>query len=100
MNDMFFGKSARVGNEIDMYVGQIKSDCMNLKMSINQSDMIEMQFAQLSEMAKRSGDLQMAMQFDMLKQMLDNAQRNNLQIISSMEQKLQMIDNATDKVQY
>lgn len=97
---MFFGKSARVGNEIDMYVGQIKSDVMNLKMSINQSDMIEMQFAQLSEIAKRSGDVQLAMQFDMLKQMLDNTQRNNLQILSSMEQKLQMIDNATDKVQY
>ena len=97
---MFFGKSARVGNEIDMYVGQIKSDVMNLKMSINQSDMIEMQFAQLSEIAKRSGDVQLAMQFDMLKQMLDNTQRNNLQILSSMEQKLQMIDNATDTVQY
>jgi hypothetical protein len=97
---MLFGKGARTGNEIDMYVGQCKSDVQSLKMSINQSDMIEMQFAQLSEMAKRSGDVQLAMQFDMLKQMLDNAQRNNLQIISGLEQKLQLIDNATDKIQY
>lgn len=95
-----FSKGAKTGNEIDMYVGQIKSDVMNLKMSINQSDMIEMQFAQLSEIAKRSGEVQLAMQFDNLKMMLDNAQKNNLMILANIEQKLQMIDNATDKIQY
>lgn len=96
---MFGTKGARVGNEVDMYVGQLKSDVMNLKMTLKQSDMIESQFNQFAELAKMSGDAQMCMMFDNIRQQMDTMQNNALMIASQMEQKLQMIDNATDKIQ-
>lgn len=94
-----FGKSSRTGNEIDMYVGQIKAKVGNAKMTLKQSDMIEMQFAQLAEMAKRSGDAQLVMQFDMLKNLMDNMQNNVTMILTDIETDLQKIDSATDKIQ-
>lgn len=96
---LMFGKSARTGNEIDMYVGQIKAKVNTAKMTLKQSDMIEMQFAQLADMAKRSGDAQLVMQFEMLKSLMDNMQNNTVSILNEIEQDLQKIDSATDKIQ-
>lgn len=96
---MFFGKSARVGNEVDMVAGQIKSKCQNVIMTLKQSDMIEAQFAQLIEIAKRSGDAQLVMQFEMLKQMMDNMQNNVTMQMNDIIGDLNRIDQLTDKVQ-
>lgn len=96
---MLGGKGARVGNEVDMYVGQLKSDVMNLQMTLKQSDMIENQFGMLSQMAKASGDANLVMQFDMLKNLMDSMQNNCVAISNQMLQKLQLIDSATDKIQ-
>lgn len=95
-----FGKSARVGNEIDMIAGQAKAKVENAIMTLKQSDMIEMQFNTLCNMAKASGDVQLASQFDMLKNMIDMMQNQVTMQLQGVVQDLQRIDSATDKVQY
>lgn len=95
-----FGKSARVGNEVDMYAGQCKSKIENAIMTLKQSDMIEMQFNTLAQMAKASGDVALASQFDMLRQSIDMMQNNVTIQLQGAIQDLQRIDSATDKVQY
>ncbi|MGL5713014.1 MAG: hypothetical protein ACRCX2_08350, partial [Paraclostridium sp.] len=72
----------------------------NAIMTLKQTDMIEMQFSSLSNIAKASGDAGMAMQFDMLKGMIDSMQNQVTMQLQSVIQDLQRIDNATDKVQY
>lgn len=96
---MLFGKSARVGNEIDMVVGQAKAKCANIAITLKQSDMIEVQFAQLTELAKRSGDTQLVMQFEMIKQLMDNMQNTVTMQVRELEQDLNKIDTITDKIQ-
>ena len=96
---MLFGKSAKVGNEIDMVAGQIKAKAQNVIMTLKQSDMIEAQFSNLIELAKRSNDPQMVMQFEMLKQMMDNMQNNVTMQMNDIIQDLNRIDQITDKVQ-
>ena len=96
---MFFGKSAKVGNEIDMVAGQIKAKAQNVVVTLKQSDMIESQFANLIELAKRSGDAQMVMQFEMLKGMMDNMQNTVTMQMNEIIQDLNRIDQITDKVQ-
>lgn len=96
---MLFGKSARVGNEIDMIVGQAKAKCSNIVITLKQSDMIEAQFSQLVELAKRSGDTQLVMQFEMIKQLMDNMQNTVNMQIRELEQDLNKIDAVTDKIQ-
>lgn len=95
-----FGKGARVGNEVDMYAGQAKAKVENAILTLKQSDMIEMQFASLSNMAKASGDAGLGMQFDMLKGMIDNMQNQVVMQLQGVIQDLVKIDNTTDKVQY
>lgn len=96
---MLFGKSARVGNEIDMVVGQAKAKCTNIAITLKQSDMIEAQFTQLTELAKRSGDTQLVMQFEMIKQLMDNMQNTVTMQVRELEQDLNKIDTITDKIQ-
>lgn len=96
---MLFGKSARVGNEIDMIVGQAKAKCNNITITLKQSDMIEAQFSQLVELAKRSGDTQLVMQFEMIKQLMDNMQNTVTMQVRELEQDLNKIDAVTDKIQ-
>lgn len=96
---MLFGKSARVGNEIDMIVGQAKAKCANIAITLKQSDMIEAQFTQLVELAKRSGDTQLVMQFEMIKQLMDNMQNTVTMQVRELEQDLNKIDAVTDKIQ-
>ena len=96
---MFFGKNAKVGNEIDMVAGQIKAKAQNVVVTLKQSDMIESQFANLIELAKRSGDAQMVMQFEMLKGMMDNMQNTVTMQMNEIIQDLNRIDQITDKVQ-
>lgn len=96
---MFFGKSARVGNEIDMVLGQIKAKANNVIITLKQSDMIEAQFANLEEMAKRSGDPQLVMQFGMLRQLMDNMQNTVTAQLNDIVVDLNRIDQITDKIQ-
>lgn len=99
MINMLFGKSAKVGNEIDMVAGQIKAKAQNVVITLKQSDMIEAQFANLIELAKRSGDTQLVMQFEMLKQLMDNMQNTVTMQMNEIIQDLNRIDQITDKVQ-
>lgn len=96
---MFFGKSAKVGNEVDMVAGQIKAKCQNVVMTLKTSDMIEAQFMQLIELARRSGDAQMVMQFEMLKGLMDNMQNQVTMQMNEIIQDLNKIDQITDKIQ-
>lgn len=96
---MFFGRSARVGNEIDMVLGQIKAKANNVIVTLKQSDMIESQFANLEEMAKRSGDAQLVMQFGMLRQLMDNMQNTVTTQLNDIVADLNRIDQMTDKIQ-
>ena len=96
---MFFNKSAKVGNEVDMVVGQIKAKANNIVMTLKMSDMIEGQFAQLVELAKRSGDAQMVMQFEMLKGLMDNMQNQVTAQINDIINDLNKVDKITDKIQ-
>lgn len=96
---MFFGKSARVGNEVDTVAGQVKAKCQNVVLTLKQSDMIENQFTQLIELAKRSGDAQLVMQFEMLKGMMDNMQNTVTMQMNEIVQDLNKIDAITDKIQ-
>lgn len=96
---MFFGKSAKVGNEVDMVAGQVKAKCQNVVLTLKQSDMIENQFTQLIELAKRSGDAQLVMQFEMLKSMMDNMQNTVTMQMNEIIQDLNKIDAVTDKIQ-
>lgn len=95
-----FGKGARVGNEVDMYAGQAKAKVENAIMTLKMSDNIEMQFNSLAQMAKASGDLGLASQFEMLKNSIDMMQNQVVMQLNGVIQDLQKIDNATDKVQY
>lgn len=99
MINMLFGKSAKVGNEIDMVAGQIKAKAQNVVITLKQSDMIEAQFTNLIELAKRSGDTQLVMQFEMLKQLMDNMQNTVTAQMNEIIQDLNRIDQITDKVQ-
>ena len=96
---MFFGKNARVGNEIDMVLGQVKAKADNVIITLKQSDMIEAQFANLEEMAKRSGDAQLVMQFGMLRQLMDNMQNTVTAQLNDIVVDLNRIDQITDKIQ-
>ena len=96
---MFFGKRAKVGNEVDMVVGQIKAKCNIVVMTLKTSDMIEAQFTQLVELAKRSGDAQMVMQFEMLKGLMDNMQNNVTMQMNEIINDLNRVDQITDKIQ-
>ena len=96
---MFFGKNARVGNEIDMVLGQVKAKANNVIITLKQSDMIEAQFANLEEMAKRSGDAQLVMQFGMLRQLMDNMQNTVTAQLNDIVVDLNRIDQITDKIQ-
>lgn len=96
---MFFGKSTKVGNEVDMIAGQIKAKCQNVVMTLKTSDMIEAQFMQLIELARRSGDAQMVMQFEMLKGLMDNMQNQVTLQMNEIIQDLNKIDQVTDKIQ-
>ena len=96
---MFFGRSARVGNEIDMVLGQVKAKANNVIRTLKQSDMIESQFANLEEMAKRSGDAQLVMQFGMLRQLMDNMQNTVTTQLNDIVADLNRIDQMTDKIQ-
>ena len=96
---MLFGKSAKVGNEIDMVAGQIKAKANNVIMTLKMSDMIESQFTQLVDLAKRSGDAQMVMQFEMLKGLMDNMQNQVTTQLNDIINDLNKIDSITDKIQ-
>lgn len=94
-----FGKGNKVGSQVDMFAGQAKSKIDNAIMTLKQSDMIEMQFTNLSQMAKAGGDMQLAMQFDMLKSMIDNMQNQVVAQLNDAKQDLMRIDQATDVIQ-
>lgn len=94
-----FGKSARVGNEIDMVLGQVKAKANNVIITLKQSDMIEAQFLNLEELAKRSGDAQLVMQFGLLRQLMDNMQNTVTLQLNDMVSDLSKIDQITDKIQ-
>lgn len=96
---MLFGKSAKVGNEIDMVVGQIKAKANNIVITLKQSDMIEAQFTNLVDLARKSGDTQLVMQFEMLKQLMDNMQNTVTLQMNDIVQDLNRIDQITDKIQ-
>ena len=101
-NDMIgmFGKGNKVGTQVDMLANNARSKVDNAIMTLKNADMIEMQFAQLSQMAKASGDMQMSMQFDMLKSMIDNMQNQAVMQLNDAKQDLLRIDQATDAIQY
>ncbi len=96
---MLFGKSTKVGNEIDMVVGQIKAKANNIVITLKQSDMIEAQFTNLVDLARKSGDTQLVMQFEMLKQLMDNMQNTVTLQMNDIVQDLNRIDQITDKIQ-
>lgn len=96
---MLFGKSAKTGNEIDMYVGQCKTKIESAIMTLNQSDMVEMQFDQLIALAKQSGDPQMVSQFSMLKNTIDMMQKQTTTMLNNAIDDLKLIDKATDRIQ-
>lgn len=95
-----FNKGNKVGSQVDMYAGQAMSKLDNAIMTLKQSDMIEMQFTSLANMAKSMGDATMAMQFEMLKGMVDNMQNQVVMQLESAKQDLRCIDQATDTIQY
>lgn len=95
-----FNKGNKVGSQVDMYAGQATSKLDNAIMTLKQSDMIEMQFANLANTAKACGDPTMAMQFDMLRGMIDNMQNQVIMQLESAKQDLRYIDQATDTIQY
>lgn len=82
-----------------MVAGQIKAKAQNVVVTLKQSDMIEAQFANLIELAKRSNDPQMVMQFEMLKQLMDNMQNTVTMQMNEIIHDLNRIDQITDKVQ-
>lgn len=94
-----FGKASRTGNEIDMYVGQCRTKIESAILTLNQSDMVEMQFAQLVQLANNSGDPQMASQFSMLKNTIDMMQKQSTTMLNKAMEDLTLIDKATDKIQ-
>ena len=96
---MLFGKSVKIGNEIDMVVGQIKAKANNVVITLKQSDMIEAQFTNLVDLARKSGDTQLVMQFEMLKQLMDNMQNTVTLQLNEIIQDLNRIDQITDKIQ-
>lgn len=104
MNDMSFGmfgnRGNKVGTQVDMLANNARSKVDNAIMTLKNADMIEMQFTQLSQMAKASGDMQMGMQFDMLKTMIDNMQNQAIMQLNDAKQDLMRIDQATDAIQY
>ena len=69
-------------------------------MTLKNSDMIEMQFSQLSQMAKAEGNIGLATQFEMLKTMIDNMQNQTVMMLNDAKQDLMRIDQATDSIQY
>lgn len=95
-----FNRGNKVGSQVDMYAGQAMSKLDNAIMTLKQSDMIEMQFTTLANMAKTMGDATMAMQFEMLKGMVDNMQNQVVMQLESAKQDLRNIDQATDTIQY
>ena len=95
-----FNRGNKVGSQVDMYAGQAMSKIDNAIMTLRQSDMIEMQFTTLANMAKTMGDATMAMQFQMLKGMVDNMQNQVVMQLESAKQDLRNIDQATDSIQY
>ena len=95
-----FNRGNKVGSQVDMYAGQAMSKLDNAIMTLRQSDMIEMQFTTLANMAKTMGDATMAMQFEMLKGMVDNMQNQVVMQLESAKQDLRNIDQATDTIQY
>lgn len=95
-----FNRGNKVGSQVDMYAGQAMSKIDNAIMTLRQSDMIEMQFTTLANMAKTMGDATMAMQFEMLKGMVDNMQNQVVMQLESAKQDLRNIDQATDSIQY
>lgn len=95
-----FNKGNKVGSQVDMYAGQAMSKLDNAIMTLKQSDMIEMQFTNLSNTAKACGDSTLAMQFDMLRGMIDNMQNQVIMQLESAKQDLRHIDQATDTIQY
>lgn len=99
MNNLF-GKGNKVGTQVDMYANNAKAKIDNAIMTLKTSDMVEMQFTNLSQMAKASGDMQLSMQFDMLKQMIDNMQNQVVMQLNDAKQDLIRIDQSTDAIQY
>ena len=92
-------KSQRMANNVDMYVGQCRTKIESAKMTLGQSDMVEMQFEQLIQLAKQSNDPQMASQFSMLKNTIDMMQRQAITMLDNAIEDLAKIDKATDTIQ-
>ena len=98
---MLFGnKGNKVGTQVDAIAMNARTKIDSAINTLKTSDMIEMQFTNLSQMAKNSGDMQMAMQFDMLKGMIDQMQNNAVMMLNDAKQDLMRIDQVTDTIQY
>lgn len=100
LGNMFGTKGNRVGTQVDMLANNARTKIDGAINTLKTSDMVEMQFTNLSQMAKASGDLNLAMQFDMLKQMIDQMQNNAVMMLNDAKQDLLRIDQTTDAIQY
>ncbi len=100
LGSMFGTKGNRVGTQVDMLANNAKTKIDNAIMTLKNSDMIEMQFSQLSQMAKAEGNIGLATQFEMLKTMIDNMQNQTVMMLNDAKQDLMRIDQATDSIQY
>lgn len=100
LGNMFGTKGNKVGTQVDALAINARTKIDSAINTLKTSDMIEMQFANLSQMAKASGDMNLAMQFDMLKSMIDQMQNNAVMMLNEAKQDLMRIDQATDLIQY
>ena len=100
MIGMFGTKGNKVGTQVDMLANNARTKIDGAINTLKTSDMIEMQFTNLSQLAKASGDMNLSMQFDMLKSMIDQMQNNAVMMLNDAKQDLMRIDQATDSIQY
>lgn len=95
-------KAARTGDQIDAQVTAARGLLQQATMAAGSFDNVEMQMQQLAQLMSQSQEptMQMiAMQFQLLQQNIDSAQKQIQSTLTQLAPVLQEIDNLTNKIQ-
>jgi hypothetical protein len=91
-------KAARTGDQIDAQVQGARQLVANAKMTAQQFDFIETQLQQLAQLVGDT-DQMAVMQFQNMKQQMNNIQAQIINSLSGVDEALAHIDKLTDNIQ-
>jgi uncharacterized protein (DUF1501 family) len=92
-------KSARVADQIDAQVVAGKSLLQNSMMTAQQFDNVELTLQQVAQIVASNGDTMGAMQFETLKNQINQIQAQIVANLNEVAKVLANIDSLTDKIQ-